>query len=220
MSSSKNMSAHLRAVLFTALALISNLADAQLELRPVDEAASHPDFLAFRNELKAVVERRDSAALLATVHKDIKNSFGGDDGIVEFKEAWKIESRESILWDELHKVLSLGGSFDAEGAFIAPYVFSRWPEGLDGFEYVAVTGSNVRVRIAPAPAAPIVDTVSHLLLKRNGPATEHADWVSVTLQGGRTGYINRRYVRSPIDYRAIFKKIDGRWRMTMLVAGD
>ena len=28
------------------------------------------------------------------------------------------------------------------------------------------------------------------------------------------------FVRSPIDYRAFFKKIDGKWRMTTFIAGD
>jgi hypothetical protein len=28
------------------------------------------------------------------------------------------------------------------------------------------------------------------------------------------------YVRSSVDYRALFNLIDGRWRMTAFVAGD
>ena len=220
MSSLTAMLLCFRPFLLTALALMSMFANAQVELRPIDEAVSRPDFLAFRNELKAVVERRDSAELLAVVHREIKTSFGGDDGVAEFKDVWKIESKESKIWDELRTVLALGGSFDEDGAFIAPYVFSRWPKSVDGFEYVAVIGSKVRIRATPNSTAPIVDTVSHSLLKSTGPVAESTTWVPVSLPDGKAGFVDRRYIRSPIDYRAIFKRIDGRWQMTMFIAGD
>ena len=47
-----------------------------------------------------------------------------------------------------------------------------------------------------------------------------SEWTRIKLRDGRTGYISSRYVRSPIDYRAVFNKMDGRWRMTAFVAGD
>jgi hypothetical protein len=37
---------------------------------------------------------------------------------------------------------------------------------------------------------------------------------------GKTGYVTSRLVRSPIDYRAMFNKIGGRWQMTFFAAGD
>jgi hypothetical protein len=50
--------------------------------------------------------------------------------------------------------------------------------------------------------------------------TEGRVWVHVQLGDGRTGYMWHAYVRRPIDYRALFNLIDGRWRMTAFVAGD
>jgi hypothetical protein len=46
------------------------------------------------------------------------------------------------------------------------------------------------------------------------------DWLNVRLADGSTGYINVKYVRSPIGYRAIFERTDGRWVMTYFIAGD
>ena len=40
------------------------------------------------------------------------------------------------------------------------------------------------------------------------------------LDGGKTGYVTSRLARSPIDYRAMFNKIGGRWQMTFFAAGD
>jgi hypothetical protein len=45
-------------------------------------------------------------------------------------------------------------------------------------------------------------------------------WSHVRVGDGRTGYVWHAYVRSPIEERAVFNLIDGRWRMTAFVAGD
>jgi hypothetical protein len=99
----------------------------------------------FRTNLQAAVERHDRAAVLAVVDPKIRNGFGGDEGIEEFKDWWHIDDPNSKLWNELGIVLKLGGSFDSNGEFNAPYTFSRWPDDVDSFENVAVIGSNVRV---------------------------------------------------------------------------
>ena len=45
-------------------------------------------------------------------------------------------------------------------------------------------------------------------------------WAHVQLGDGRTGYIWDAFVRSPVNYRAFFNLIDGRWRMTAFLEGD
>ena len=45
-------------------------------------------------------------------------------------------------------------------------------------------------------------------------------FMTVQLADGRAGYMWHAYVRSPVDYRALFNLIGGRWRMTAFVAGD
>lgn len=37
---------------------------------------------------------------------------------------------------------------------------------------------------------------------------------------GQSGRVETRYLRSPIDYRAIFSKVGGRWQIMMVLAGD
>jgi len=37
---------------------------------------------------------------------------------------------------------------------------------------------------------------------------------------GKQGYVDARYLRSPIDYRVIVSKVGGRWQIMMLPAGD
>jgi hypothetical protein len=126
------------------------------QLLPIDEAARHPDFFSFRAQLQAAVARHDVDAVVASISKDIKNSFGGDDGIDGFRRMWKPTDADSTLWAELGAVLALGGTFSGESAFTAPYTFSRWPDRFDSFDHVALIASDVRIREAPhADAAPI-----------------------------------------------------------------
>ena len=96
------------------------------------------------------IDRRDVAYVLRILDPAIKNSFGGDGGIEEFKQAWKPESPDSELWTELRFVLAHGGAFQ-EGNFVAPYFFSSFPDlhdvpgyDEDSFRYGAVIG-DVRV---------------------------------------------------------------------------
>lgn len=42
----------------------------------------------------------------------------------------------------------------------------------------------------------------------------------VTTDKGVIGYVSGKYVRSPIDYRAFFQQVDGKWQLTAFVAGD
>jgi hypothetical protein len=205
--------------LLLSLALAGAGAAAQTELVPVDEAAQRPEFFSFRARLASAVARRDAAAVLDAVDEQVKTGFGGDDGRAAFERQWEPRRADSRLWEVLGAVLALGGSFTAEDRFSAPYVYSRWPEDLDAFTHVAVTGSEVRLRGAPRAGAPVVGGASFALLDLTGPATGDG-WFPVRTADGRAAYVSAAYARSPLDYRAIFERRDGAWRLVAFVSGD
>lgn len=215
-------------LLAVVLAIASSAVQAQVgKLLPIDEAARDPAFFVFRARLQEAVARHDAAAVLDAADPNIKVGFGGKDGLAAFREKWKLQDGDkSPLWAELGLVLSLGGGFRSPSSFEAPYVFSRWPEAHDAFEHVAVLGTDVRVRAEPRADSKILAALSFDIVRlsqagrsRLTPA-QMKEWTAVELQGGRTGYVASRYVRSSVGYRALFNKINGRWRMTALVAGD
>ena len=213
----------LLALVVAVLGAIPCTAQTPRSLMPVDAAASRPDFFSFRAHLQSVLARHDADALLQVLDPKIKVSFGGDDGIEDFKKFWRIQEPDSKLWEELATVLALGGSFDGSDTFTAPYTFSQWPRDLDSFENVAVTGSDVRIRTEPRIDAPTIARVSFSVLRLDDEAARSdwstQEWTAVRING-RKGYIATRYLRSPIDYRARFVYSDGRWRLTFFVAGD
>ena len=196
-------------------------AAATRRLLPVDEAARQPDFFTFRAQLLTAVARHDAAALMAVVHPNIKCDFGGGQGNAFFEEFWKPGAPGSEVWAELAAVLALGGTLDTPDSFVAPYVHSRWPQGVDAFEHVAVVGDRVRIRTAPRQDAEPTSVSSFEILPLARPSVDTPEgWTAVRLEGEKIGFIASRFVRSPIDYRAHFSRTDGRWQMLTFIAGD
>src|SRR6187200_2668650 len=91
-------------------------------LKPVDEAATSPDFLSFRTRLEAIVAKRDIAGLVVILDPEIRASFGSDHGIEAFKAMWNLNEPDTQLWKELGTVLALGGTFSGPTEFTAPYL--------------------------------------------------------------------------------------------------
>ena len=185
-------------------------------LLPVDDAASKPDFLQYRARLRMAVERRDVEAVVDAMDPSIRLDFGGTGGVAAFRTR-VADSPE--LWEELGVVLARGGRFTSPTSYAAPYVYSNWPEHFDSFECAAVTGTKVRLRSASALDAPIIASASYSVVRLIEPPKGEV-WSRVQLGDGRAGYMWHAYVRSPVDYRALFNLIDGGWRMTAFVAGD
>lgn len=196
-------------------------------VRPVDEATKDKSFSAFRAKLIEAVKKRDKKYLLSVLDANIKNSFGGDGGIEEFKEMWEIDSSKSKLWDELRVVLSNGGTFLDKKTFAAPYSFNGFPEDLDAFEHQVIFGNNVNLRAKPNLSAEVVSNLSYNIVKvdyensvSDGKPEPTYLWLKVETLGGKKGFVSAEFVRSPIDYRAIFVKEKGKWKMSAFVAGD
>lgn len=190
-------------------------------LRPVDEAPRHPDFLRFRNELKDIARRRDERALLRIADPEIRISFGDNNGIDNFRKLVRGQFAQPAeqFWSDFARMLDLGGSLRADRhGFVAPYIYSAWPNHYDSFECAAVVGADVRVREQPRADARIVATVSYVIVRLH--TSPELEWTAVELADGRTGYIAARYVYGPTGWRAFFDDESGRWRMSLFIAGD
>lgn len=213
-------------VLLMLIALCPAFSTAQAQkLYPVDEAAKDPGFFTFRARLIQAVQKRNSTYLISILSPKISNSFGGDGGIQEFKQTWRPERAQSPVWSELAAALSLGGTFGKDGSFAAPYTFSLYPEDRDVFESGVIIGEGVRLRSAPAMNASVIRTLSFDLVdlvsdQTKRTARNEREWIKVKLSDGQTGYVAAEFFRSPIDYRAVFEKENGRWVMTAFIAGD
>ena len=64
-------------------------------VRPVDEGTRDASFAEFRKKAIAAAERKDVKYILSILDPHIKSSFGGHDGIGDFKSFWKIKDKNS-----------------------------------------------------------------------------------------------------------------------------
>jgi len=194
-------------------------------LKPLDQADT--SFRAFRLRTLRALNQRDTAYLYGMLTRDIKNSFGGDDGVAGFKRVWKLDEPNSPVWDALSRVLRLGGKQINNDQFIAPYVHAFWPDSIDSFEYVAVTSQSARVYEKPGFESAILGTTSHAIVRlidwrsvdEAGAGALNA-WANVMMPNGTQGWLKADDVYSPVGWRAYFIMRSGRWRMQTFVAGD
>jgi hypothetical protein len=142
---------------------------------------------------------------------------------------------QSKLWTELEKIIAFGGSFDnfydsEQEFFVAPYVFGDFPNELDGFECFAIIDKNVNVYAENDIKSRVIDHLNYNIIKFNNIRLDWYDafWrksdddlVKIKTLSGEMGYIAKKYIRSPIDYRLFIEYKDNiGWKLTVLVAGD
>ena len=192
--------------------------------QPVDEAERRPDFEAYRTKLIRVLNARDVPALKALTAENVATSLVGKSpkGWDAFAREWKLEGKEprqSALWDRLRDTLRLGGSFEGT-EFLAPYVFSRWPARFPHLDFYAVTVKKAPVRRKPAENAQVLETLTQEIVGRFDDLPNPPGWRAVRTASGNTGYMSAEDTRSPLDYRAVFRKIQGEWKLALFASGD
>jgi hypothetical protein len=196
---------------------------------PVDEGKADPSFHAFRNELVKAVRKRDLEVLLSLTDSEFRGSLGPDEGVEFFKKKLQDPSSKPNLWQELLVVLTHGGTFEPDNLtlFRAPYLTGRFPRDLDTFKFQAIFGSNVNLRSKPGLKAPVTARLSYNVVQvdyeHSVPVAQDSEqyaWLMIETLGGKKGYVKAEFVRSPIDYRAGFHKVDGKWKLRWFLAGD
>lgn len=194
-------------------------------LEPRDEA--NASFREFRERLLAALARRDTAFLHGIVSPDIRTSFGANGGINDFKTMWKTADSSSAVWDTLDRLLRMGGKHSSDSMFYAPYVYAFWPDSIDAFSYVAVTGINVAVHAERQSQSQVLGTATHSILKvvqwtgvPGDVIPSDTSWVRVELPDRRSGWMTVGDVYSPVSWRAAFARRGDHWVMILFVAGD
>lgn len=195
-------------------------------LPPRDDAVQQPDFFGVRAGLLTALARRDTVELLNVVAPEIRNTFGDDNGRAAFRRLWHLDAPASEVWAELTAVLALGGTLQNESTFVAPYVFSEWPSRYDAFDHLAVVASGVLIRAEPNATASVLARASFEVVQRARTTprvltpAEAAAWEPIQLGNGQVGYVAKKFLRSPVAYRAVFVRRENRWTMMTFIAGD
>jgi len=207
-----------------------------IKLYPLDEGQQDRSFSEFRSKLLRSVREYDTTFILSILDRGIINSSDGERGLKAFRTQWHIDQPESRLWETLTKILLMGGSFrihDGNKEFCAPYITSQWrnvvsqlPRNADPLNYQVITDKDVSMRSGPNPTAPAVTSLSYDVVRVHSDSvfqqnqTDGTTWLKIMTFDGKQGYVLDKYVRSPTDYQACFKKVGDHWFMTELAARE
>ncbi len=207
--------------------IIADISAQERYVLPIDQGKKDASFVGFRQKLTEAVKKRDQKFIISILDRNIKNSFGGDGGIREFKETWKIDDSKSAFWTEMLIVITNGGNFFDKNIFTAPFSFDSFPKDLDAFDYQMIFGSNVNLRSKPRQASKLIARLSYNVIKvdfdnsvKEKRSEDKFSWLKIETLGGKKGFVSAKFVRSSIEYRAIFEKTNGKWRLGAFVSGD
>lgn len=186
---------------------------------PVDEAVKDRSLKAIRDKLLAAVRKRDVEATLSFMSPEVKLSLGDDRGHARFRE---MVARTPSVWTALEWALRHGGRFGGDGAwFAAPYTAEAKLGKVEPFDALIVIARGVPVRAAPASSTRVIARLSFdIVAMVEPPGRRGLIWRKVRTPGGRIGWIHKRFARSPVDHRIVFRRAGSSWIVVSFFAGD
>ncbi|MEO0747029.1 MAG: hypothetical protein AAFZ10_01485 [Pseudomonadota bacterium] len=220
-------------ILALALILANGLSAQDPTAPPFDQAEEDASFLTYRNSLLQAVADRNVDAILAKASEDITFSFGGASGQSALRAFLQVDAEHLAPeqkheapamrernWAELETVLRLGGVFNEEDAFVAPYTWGAdYPSDMDPFEVLFITADGVALRDRPIRFGEVVARLRYDVVTFRNWVTG-TQFVEIEMANGTTGFVHRDFARFLVDYRATFAKQEGAWKMTSFIAGD
>jgi len=206
-------------------------------LMPVDDSSKDKDFQKFITDFKKAIKDKNISYLKENTSKNIIWSFADESGSIKgFLKNYGLDVKlykKSPFWNNMEKILNLGGTFynDEKTSMAFPYMFVLFPgNDYDSYTFAAVTGKNVNIRKTPDRNSAVIDTLSYEIVKvLNFPGYDAKEeiigsksgvWVNIRTASGKEGYIFSYYLHSPIGYRAIFEKQEGKWLLKAFISGD
>ena len=174
----------------------------------------------FRQQIARAVEARDVDTFVSLAAEDIKLDFGGGSGADELRR--RLSAKDSALWSELDRLLTLGCAANAQGGMTIPWYFAQDVPG-DAFETMIVTGSDIPL-ISPETGKPMDriswDAVTLVDGLKSEAPFQLVRFQSETADEPQEGYVATKALRSVIDYRLVSTRRNGKWSIISFIAGD
>jgi hypothetical protein len=198
-------------VTFAALALFL-LGQSVLPTRitPVDQGAENTTFREFRYQLRQAITDGDLKRVLAMTSADVKVT-NGRTGIAALRREWQMDRSSQGFLRELDGILKMGGRFSQSSCtFVAPYVWTEFPESLHDVDYVVAIQERAPILERPGTGRTVAYASTGELLKFD---LGERNWLHVTTANGTGGYINQSTVRKSNAYRLYITKIMEEWKI-------
>jgi hypothetical protein len=198
-----------------------------IQLSPPPNQDFPEEFASVYSMFEGIVERRDYAAIEDFLFEDVVSSNYGQPGKEEFMDYWSLENTrdDSALWPVLDEILTLGGRYDpANKVFQAPYVYIDVPAEYRSDYGFVVMGEDVNLYEEKDLHSNVKAALSYNIIyisrdERNFYLKEDEDLIGIVTLSGNGGFIQKKYMKSHIDYRMEIRNIDGEWKLTVLLMG-
>lgn len=194
----------------------------QSRFAPRDECGDVAGAAEFRAQLEAAVEARDADALAALASEDILLDFGGGSGRSLLRQ--RLSDPDCQLWSELEKLLPLGCAPSGEGGITLPWHFAQDFGAIDPYSTYIALGSKVPLYVKAEGDAVVRyldwEPVTLAAFLEESDASEEGPRSEVILPDKERGFVERRQLRSLIDYRILAGPTERGWRMRVFIAGD
>ena len=179
---------------------------------------------------------------MASLDEDVRGSFGDEDGKSAFKKEWSLENDSTLFWQEMTRVIEMGGVFlhdeaDETGKyqFVFPYTYAADLDIEDDYYNLGIiTGKNVNLRSEPNTNSKVqaqltYDIVMFKVDDESGIQTSSGlneygqpDWYKIeTYDKSKSGWVNWKYVYSLMGPRLfLYKNAKGEWKISAFLTGD
>ncbi|WP_446786506.1 hypothetical protein [Macellibacteroides fermentans] len=203
--------------------------ESENQLLPLHEQPYDAEFDNVYKTFTDAVRNKDLSVIDGFLDDDIMVSFGSDPGKAAFYEYWNLNNKpeQSELWTELEEIIALGGHYNRdERTFTAPYTYADFPDDMDSFVSVVVIDEGVNVYEKKEPGSEVIAQLNYNIIKldlddKESEYKPDEDLIKIETPSGKKGYVQKQFVRSPIDYRLslIFNK-NSEWKLVTMISGD
>lgn len=209
-------------------------------IKLVDETSQSPEFAQFFAQLKKAVRDRDAQFIRSIVTDQTKFSFGEHRSINYLNP----ENPNSPFWSHLEKALALGCTQETM-FFSCPTTFRQFDDAIENApdtqkdvpyeSSIIVVGKDVNVRSQPDTNSTAIAALTNEIVRFDSDTFQNASeqartttfdvnnlqgWTPVILPNNKRGFVSNQYAYSPLGYRALFAKENGKWMMQAFVTGD
>ncbi|MBC8109850.1 MAG: hypothetical protein H7Y04_02185 [Verrucomicrobia bacterium] len=200
------------------------------KLYPDETLYQDTSLVNFLYRLQKAVDERDAKYFFSILDKGIHFKFDKQlVGIGNFGKEWN-KGNDALVWNITARLLEMGGTYTIYDStnkqfkgVVLPYVFAaEMPnKNIHRKQVLAVTGESVLIREKPDANAKVTGVLAYdVVLKTSPQNAEASEWILIeTVDEKLRGYVNFRYLYSPLDYRIFINKINGKWKIMTITKG-
>jgi Bacterial SH3 domain len=200
-----------------------------------NQAQSDPSFAQFSTQLNQAIRDRNANYVTSVLPaQTLPIGYGRPSSIA----ALKLGDRNSRFWGILDYATRPGcapSQLDAKVWLCAPVAQTLLrqypaPTNQDNLQYqlsqVVVVGQNVNVRSQPSLNGRVIGQLSNEVVVINPQAKGVYDanplvgWTPVVLPDGNSGYVNNRFAYFALGYTLQVEKVNQKWQITKVLAGE